>query len=137
MRGPRLPREKALAGYSYLGAAQVEGWPYSQAPDEAGLIAGLKGIAAPLIEVAVSATCAAVALVQPSSPQAKRARAAVARRVHLVQVWSQGAWVLPLHLVSFTEMILPRSLRRVISMLVEASAALAALMSYFILLLGS
>lgn len=57
----------------------------AQGPDEAGLVAGLKGIAAPLILIAVTATCSAVALVQPSSPQAARARATVARRVQLVQ----------------------------------------------------
>ena len=50
-----------------------------------GLVAGLKGFAAPLVEVAVRATCTALALVQPSWPQAARVRKAIARRVHTLQ----------------------------------------------------
>ena len=50
-----------------------------------GLVAGLKGFAAPLLEVAVRATCSTIALVQPSWPQAARVRKAIARRVHTLQ----------------------------------------------------
>ena len=56
-----------------------------QEPSDAGLMDGLKGLAAPLIEIAARATCTAIALVQPSLPQAARARKAIARRVHSVQ----------------------------------------------------
>lgn len=61
-----------------------------QGRDEEGLIAGLKGFAGPLM----SATCTAIALVQPVPPQAARVRAAVARRVHLMQAPSRPltAW---------------------------------------------
>lgn len=53
-------------------------------------MAGVKGFAGPLM----SATCTAIALVQPVSPQAARVRAAVARRVHLMQAPSRPltAW---------------------------------------------
>jgi hypothetical protein len=57
----------------------------AQGASDGALAVGYKGLAAPLLDSALSAACAAAALAQ-----APRGRAAIARRVHLVQVrdWS-------------------------------------------------
>ena len=65
-----------------------------------GLVAGLKGFAAPLVEVAVRSTRSTILLVQPSLPQAARMRKAIARRVHTLQARSAAVSCLPYYLLA-------------------------------------